>query len=213
VKPIRPEDRNKTFALVGAVVLMFAFLFWRISSTLSQAPSQSAPQSVSLNPANPNSPGGSTLVASTEPARTSANAPGGDDIIEIPSLFAAATADPFREVLPKEAPPAPVRRPAVRRGTMHVADRDFRPVPLGGSLGVQPLPGSVKPETKPETEVHVQGVIAGSDPVAVVEVGGKSYVVRQGESFGEGMKATRISEQGLTIDDAGKSRTVPVGGK
>ncbi|RYG27098.1 hypothetical protein EON82_00660 [bacterium] len=194
---VRTEDAPKAAALVVAIIAVFGFAIWRILS-LSGGGAVPEPK------ANP------VVLAATN-ALIVASADASNDTepeIDLPTLISSGAEDPFRDVVPKivvptATPRTPYRRPrGLRRGgSMFVSDLPILPMPTSEVLAVK----------IPEEEIHVSGVIAGDEAVAVMKVGTKDYVVKEGETVAGGVEVLEIDESSVTVREGHKRTKIPVG--
>jgi hypothetical protein len=155
---ISPQDKNKVIGLVAGVVVVFAFAFWRISSSMtSNAPATAQP--IVLTP-----PAGST---------GGATAPVGGQVVEIVLPMSAGRVDPFRTVLSKETgSTGPVNPPYVPPSTGNQG-----PPNMTGDL--EPFKvGTVSPDMS--VEPRLVGIMSGDKPLAVFQIGGKEEIVKVG---------------------------------
>jgi hypothetical protein len=153
---ISPQDKNKVIGLVAGVVVVFAFAFWRISSSMS-----------------PSGPVSAQPIVLTPPARSggaAVQAPG--QVVEIVLPMSAGRVDPFRTVLSKETgSTGPVNPPYV---------------PPSGNQGPPNMVGDLEPfkvGTVPpdmSVEPRLVGIMSGDRPLAVFQIGGKEEIVKVG---------------------------------
>ncbi|HEY0866625.1 MAG TPA: hypothetical protein VGE01_04580 [Fimbriimonas sp.] len=188
---IRPEDRPKLIALLVAVIVVFGFVGLQIMKAVN--PGGSAPTT--------------ETVAKAEPAAEAA-APPEEDLIEVPALFASSTLNPFQTVLRDErrqpvAPAAP--RPRTISGRYFANDTvPTMPEPVGGDIETGIDGGAPTEPVRPVAPVvKLKGIIYGSQPVAVVEVGGKEYVVRENESIDGGFVVRNIRDRSVQLSFGG----------
>ncbi len=204
---VRPEDRGKVTGLVVAIILVAVTLAWRLHSVSSPEPVAAEGQVVSLS-----GPGSGTTPQAT-PAEMGNVAPSsatlvssagegddGSDQIEVPTLFASATADPFRSVVPKAAPVATaavIRRPVTLRPRDRMFTSNFEEPPHM-SAPLNPMPtSSVVIEKEPVPTLS--GLMPGSDGVAVIQSGSDSFVVKKGEKFGNGYSVVSIGKSEVSL--------------
>jgi hypothetical protein len=172
---ISPEDRNKTFALIAAVVVVFGFGIWRVMGLM--APSDTPPPAVTQIQL----PSG-TLASNATPGA----------IVDVVIPTTAGQIDPFRKVVSDtiSTPPS--------AGTTFPRPRpDFGP-PVGGSGSHVPI----FPEGVPQDMTIVPkltGVMTGGNPMGVFVVAGKEEVVGVGDSLSTGFTVLSITRDGATV--------------
>jgi len=185
---LRPQDQGKAIGLVAGILFVFVFAGWRISSMTGGAPAPTPAQGqpVALTPTD----GAPTTVAM--------NTRADNDEIELPTLFASASADPFRTVVsaPVQQVAPPVRNPG---GRVRIRPED--PI-LGMRRGLPPVRpfgnGDLQIQKDPSEEISVRGVVTGAQGVAVMKVGDQEVVARIGDTVGDG----------YTLESVGSARVV-----
>ena len=186
--PIAAQDRNKAIALSAAVVLVFGFAIWRISS---MSGSSTPPPEVHLDSPKP--------VASN-PAADAAKTSG--TAVDVVLPVSAGLIDPFRSVLPARsaaASPGP--------GT----DQP-RPRTISGALaGVAPVtitPTGNVPDVAADPKLV--GVMTGDDPLAVFLENGKEVILHVGDKLDSGYLIESIGANSADLRRKGKHLTVIV---
>ena len=174
----RPADNSKVIGLGVSVVVVFAFVVWRVISALGG----SAPPAPSGDAANQiGTQGPEVQVGAGAPI--AAEEDQGAQIV-VDTFSPGSTPNPFHKdtdggmIPPSMGGPPPVV--VVKRQRPH-----------GGPPIGQPIP-IIDPQ-----QMQVEGVMTGLNPVAVISVGDKQFVVNRGESFGVG-KALRLRDVSTT---------------
>jgi type II secretory pathway component PulC len=180
---ISPQDRNKVIGLVTGVVVVFAFAFWRIQSSLAPTTPPTPPPVVM---------GGPTPVG----GQTTTQTP--QQIVEIVLPVSAGRVNPFRTVLSSES----VARPANADTVKSVDRSNDIPTGIDRQIGVRPFnPGPVPAEAS--LEPRLVGIMGGSKPLAVFQVGGKEEIVKVGEKLSNGYTLETVLGDMVIVDKRG----------
>lgn len=185
-----PDNRLKLGILIGGLVLVFGFIIFQV---VSASGGGAAPAPIPVATAAPTTP------------NLTPEAPK-EELIELPTLFASHSVDPFRTVLQPKITPPP--RSAPRKSVMRNAQNDiskigtFRPLEGIDGMGLAPS----------QDAVHLDGVIVGSNNVAVVRVGQESYVLNEGDSFGNDLKVKKITETHIIVGNGKEQKKVLLAG-
>jgi hypothetical protein len=183
MQSMSPQDRNKAILLVIAVLGVFGFAYWRVSSLAGPAPAAPAVSRVDA------------------PIQTDPNAP----LSEARGFVVRRTPDPgidpFRSVISDTgsgfASPEP--------------PRTFRNRPRGlgsftGSLG----DGGFMPVEAAAPPIRALGMIAGDQPVAVLLIGNQEETVRIGDRIATGAIVERISSDGVVLRQGRMREVLPM---
>ena len=189
MKPMGKEDTKKALGLIGAILVVFVLAGWRIVGA-KPAPAAAPAETTS----------GST--SSTSDATTpKADDQGEDATIEVPSIFAMGSADPFKWLVKPDHGQLmgkPLGSSMALGGNL--PSGPLTPLPMAGGYNkVQPVK---------EEEPKLTGVLPGPNAVAVVEVGDTSYVVRRGERFAGYTLDTIGTDRVAVVHDGKRSRLV-----
>ena len=184
-RPESPPNSNlKAAALIGAIAVVFAFCYWRISAGSTPPPQPEAASASIDQPSN--------------------GAPAIDhSLIDIPVRPVSTTTDPFRSVLRLNSSPLPAR---AQKLVPHINQSGFiGPLPLGGTL-----PGvSLKLVLEPST--ILKGVISGGPQgVAVLSIDGKDTVVQLGAVLASGYRVGQITDGSVTLIKGASSQTLVI---
>lgn len=194
---VRKEDAAKAIVLMGAIVAVFGFAIWRILSLTGGAEPEK-PVPIVLATSN------TALVASANPADDGPE-------IDIPTLISSGAEDPFRDVVPAITVPSVVPQVRVRRPRglrMGMGRSTFG----GPELPALPFPtAEVRPLAVPEDDIRVTGVIAGDEAVAVMKIGAKDYIVKEGETVANGVEVLKIDDSSITVRASHKITKIAVG--
>ncbi|MBS1708394.1 MAG: hypothetical protein JSS65_06680 [Armatimonadetes bacterium] len=227
---LRPEDRGKAAALGAAVVLVGGFIVFRVvSDSAGPPPKEAGPvEAIGGNSAvgaaktavsDTNAATQKTVntASGTNPAalpvnppaatggqpgtQTATGTPKATGDIEVPSMYANNTADPFRSVIQKPttttAPPPKQIFTSKGSGT--------------GSVGpVDPIGKGAPPEMFVMPDIKVMGVITGEDEVAVLKIGDRNYIAHVGDSIGGGMTLRKITRSGISVRSGKQTFEVPI---
>ena len=189
----KPEDNNKVIGLVAGVVGVFGFVIFRTMSALGGSGAEAPPIEGVVK-----SPNGDVKVAMGGPPAGAAASAGPDvTLIDIKAFAPGSTPNPFH----KSVDPGGI--------TANKKGKGNRP----GGPSVLPPTGDVilvSNETPPEP-ITVMGVNMGRNPVVVMQVGDKAFVVDKGARFGKGMRVKEVSEKQVIIDDGKELRYIRVG--
>ena len=151
---ISPQDKNKVIGLVAGVVVVFAFAFWRISSSMGGGGEAAPP----------------TPVVLTSPTTGGAAVAPPAQVVEVVLPMSAGRVDPFRTVLSKDTGSVV--------NTPYVPPRvDPGPPNMTGDLNPFKV-GAVPPEMS--VEPRLIGIMSGDRPLAVFQIGGKEEIVKVG---------------------------------
>ncbi len=190
MKPPKPPANSnlKTGALIGAIVVVFAFCYWRISkgSTPQPQPVEAAPATVLGGPSG-------------------SGAPTADhSLIDVPAQVGSAAIDPFRTVLTPANSISHFSRSEVLR--QHPGDSgSIRPPPLGGTLP------AVASKLFLEPTMILKGVISGGPQgVAVLNINGKDAVVQQGAVIASGYRIAKVTDGSVTLRKGAVSMTLAI---
>lgn len=206
------KDRPKLIGLAIGCVLMLLFVIMRVKSAMGGSGNVSQPGTVAGTTAKsfvvkP----GETVTAPPESlaspvAAIPVSMPAEVERVDLPPT-AYGGPDPFREVLPEPTKDVPVAPKSSSRP---------RPVPidpmpslpgavpgdLSGPVGSLPAGGPVAPAVPvmpPAPDFRFAGVVGGATPLAVVEVGEKSFFVRVGERLPEDWVVESVTADWLVI--------------
>jgi hypothetical protein len=191
-QPDKPNETPKLIALIGGLVVVIGFIVWQVVNVTGPAPKPVATKETETSSA--------VQVAAEKPA------PSPDEQeIEVPTLFASMSADPFRTVIKTEETAPTGSRLTGVAGARTLAGSTSK----AGAPPVFPvLPGTFGAES---VGVRVQGVIVGGDSVAVIRYGEKAFVLHKGGVFGDGMKVLGITESHVTVRKGKETIVLPVG--
>ena len=190
MKPMGKEDTKKAIGLAGAVVAVFVCAGWRIVGATKPAPAPATAEVQTAAPAANDSPAPAT------------QAQGDDAPIEVPSIMAMGSSDPFKWLVKPDHGQLigkPLGSSMAIGGSL--PSGPLTPLPAAGGFKVQPVP---------ETAPKLTGVLPGPNAVAVVEVGDTSYVIRKGEKFA-GYTLDTIGTDRVAVIRAGKRTRLVLG--
>lgn len=184
---VRKEDMPKVFKLVGAIVAVFGCAAWRVAGAVS-----------SQAPKPPESAPAEEAAKVEVPATTAPEKPK-DGEIELPTLFAASTINPFRFIDPPKSSLSAILPPPAGGNVSPL------PMPVGGGM-IQPLP-TPGAESAP---LRVTGIVSGPNATAVIETDGTAHVVRQGQRLPDGAVVERIGTTEVFLRRRGKTVVLDV---
>jgi hypothetical protein len=223
VKPLaNPAAKKKAIGLGIGCALVFVFVVKNTMSAIAgggQAPPETTavPLSTGGDTVAIAPPAGGALPTATKPA---------DDLLDPPNYTLADTPTPFhKDTLGYSGPldykpaddlviPPPIfsAPPVGGRHQAKVAKQnDFdKPLPHVGDGGDAPV---VVREPDP---IVLKGVMAGQNPVAVIQVGTKQFVVNKGSSFGtketgRTFHLKDVTASQVVIDEGGTLHILRVG--
>ena len=203
---MRPEDRPKAIGLVVGVVVVFGLVGMRMKAALGggEVPPP-AQTTVALSgsggaAAAPASSGGNSVVIGTGPGP----AAGSDKDAEKPIVIQPTKGsqnNPFRTFEGKGQKPTDIYNPDIIKSkpTPPVVQTTPETLPPVNKSPL-PVPGAItglEIEKDNAPDMQVTGILTGGRAVAVIRMGGKTYVVSQGETFANGFKL--ISATGYQI--------------
>ncbi|MBI1333770.1 MAG: hypothetical protein GC165_12930 [Armatimonadetes bacterium] len=169
------DDRKKLVGLVVGIVLVFAFVFWRVSGILAPTTAIApAPIDLTANAAP------LVATASNEPVEA-------DPQIDLNDRIIPPAADPFQSVVSNT--PKPIVTPSAPVNTVTPKQSEIPPLPLGDT----PIQAE-----QPET-LLLSGLVGGPKPLAIVQIGSQSYVVRVGQTFGNGYIVNAITRDSVVL--------------
>lgn len=197
---VNRQDIPKALALVGGIAAVFGFFFVKVQSVTGAAATSPF-----------------TVVAATPSRTLVASATDDDSVLDLPTLIMNGAKEPIRDVLP----PVPARsvqtsfaprRTIARPVPSSLFDGNHEPDPHlpDARNGSQPMGVESTSIVSTEPEVHVTGIVPGEYAYAVIKVGDKDHVVRQGET-GD-VEIVHTGETSVTVRQSGKTKTVTVGG-
>ena len=190
----KPEDNNKVIGLVAGVVGVFGFVIFRTMSALGGSGAEAPPIEGVVK-----SPNGDVKVALGGPPAGAAASAGPDvTLIDIKTFPPGSTPNPFH----KSVDPGGIT--ANKKGNGNRPGRN--PILQNSQDQVLTVPNDTPPEP-----ITVMGVNMGRNPVVVMQVGDKAFVVDKGARFGKGMRVKEVSEKQVIIDDGKELRYIRVG--
>jgi hypothetical protein len=217
---IKPGDQWKA-AVLGILIVGFGvYGYFAISSTLAKNASTPTTPVQQLSSADP------IMRRSIAPESAQPGIAGGAgriatdaDIEEETKPTPPVGRDPFQ---PPRAVPVPASERGQEAATAQAARKNSSPKSPGGSqIVLPPWPaagsgGSLNVRPTPESTpslpaVELKGVIAGEPPLAIVAVGGETFVKREGEFVGGGMAVAKITEAGVVFKQGKRNILVNVG--
>ena len=195
----RPADNTKTIGLVVAVIVVFVFVVWRTVSALGgAAPPDPAGAEVKLD--GPGTPG--PVVANAD---ADVDVPI-YDAVKAPNPFHADDIDgTFRSITDFSR-----RKAALKRA--QDTGRAVTDLPKEDKGDKQVIP-TVVPVAPDPVPMVVNGVVLGINPVVVLTVGDKQFVVDRGARFGNGMRVSSITSSQVVVDDGKERHYLKVGGR
>ena len=189
----KPEDNNKVIGLVAGVVGVFGFVIFRTMSALGGAGAEAPPVEGVVKSQN-----GDVKVAMGGPPAGAATGVSDVNIIDIKTFPLGSTPNPFHKGGDAGGITANKKGKGSRPGGPPIL-----PDPKDQVL-------TVPNETPPEP-ITVMGVNMGRNPVVVMQVGDKAFVVDKGARFGKGLRVKEVSEKQVVIDDGKELRYIRVG--
>lgn len=189
------SDQVKLVGLVVAVLAVFGFIFFQVTGA-------SRP---TVEPTE------STVVSVMPEGSTTSPLPPEGEIIVLEEDSGGLMFNPFRTVMHQtvDAPPP-------------ITNNVPSPPVIGGDPPVK-APGGFDPvipkvdfdaldrEYLNSLVVAVDGVVVGDKPVAIIRQGSDTLVLTVGETIGENVKVTAITEGGIVLQKGKSTRQVGVG--
>lgn len=196
---VNKQDTTKAIALVALLVLVLAFIAYTVSNATRGSSSASAPKSnlAKVDVAEMVKSGDTTDPMAYVATIEQYSAPPSGPVV-----------DPFRGVLPKQAPG---RAATTGSGNTTVrAANEFE-----NPSGLNPFkPGTPGAQLADFPEIKVEGILLDfsrpSSTYAVVEVGGKMMYLKQGDKLQKDLEITKITESGIWIQAAKEKAFIEV---
>lgn len=189
---IRPEDRAKSAVMLVLIVVVMAYAVKTFLGARHSHPAPITTASVtsSAMPAGhaPPAPGAAALATPATQEQKIALA-----ALYLDGVTAPLTRDPFKPPLGIFVPPPPVKKVS-------------GPLPPQGPIR---LPAPVAPP--PLQAVTLKGVIDGTPPMAVLELGSEIHYVQSGGTIQPGASLSRVTEAGVVIRSQGRDIPLQVG--
>jgi hypothetical protein len=188
---VRPEDKPKLYAMIGACVLVFAMMFMQIRNAINPPRSAAKKEKVvRLTPEKPKD------IAQRE---LNQMAP----IQVVSSIAPPSTTDPFREVLPS-TDTRTVRPSEDRPARMEGDIPELPGASRGGGASFAPVLEAraftpSKDERVGSNDLWLKGILTGGSPVAVFTKGDRDIIIRPGESFGGGISLLSVTNLGAVV--------------
>lgn len=196
---MKPEDRLKVVGLSIAILITGAFIVYTIVRSMS--PPQ-APVAVVR-------PGSAGATAIPPPRQLNPS-----DVDESTASIPSATRDPFKPIRPSILPGQPYasaypspRRSSAKPYVMNPPTPPATVQPILPPVTVQPGPGF-----NPTPSMRLKGIITGTPPVAVIQVGDQTFYRRPGESIIGGWTVKRINDSGALLQSGRRSLLLTIGG-
>ncbi len=196
---MKPEDRPKVVVLSIAILITVVFIVYTIIRSISP-------------------PKAAVAVARPGPASATTTAPprqlNPSDMNESTASIPSATRDPFTPIRPSILPGQAYAsaRPSSRVSSAKPFVMN-RPTP---PTTVQPIlpPVTIQPGLgfNPVPSLLLKGIITGTPPVAVIQVGDQTFYRRPGESIIGGWTIKRINDSGVFLQSGQRSLLLTIGG-
>lgn len=225
---IRPEDTKKVLVLAVAILGIFAITGFVVAKG-RPAPS-SAPKEIVMHDRPVYNRDGQRIASSPAPAGGSRGAELESTVAELFSRDYEYNSffkdlDPFRPKVREASgsdrtspPPVQTNQSASHDGVPVASNRppvmqgdiNSGGTPSGRVEPVRPNMGNIRVEpTVPP--ITVNGVLAGGESMAVLNVGGTTKYLGIGELASEGVRVKSITPAGVRLSVNGEERFVPVG--
>lgn len=235
----KPEDRPKVIALGIGIAAIFAYVLFSLVPRIitAQNNNMAAEKAAAQNPTNnvpaPSVPAGGVPTSGTPNAKPISAVEDPNKYYEAGAsqVTASGRKDPFTAPTPiknpnqpeprptptPQAPPKPsgsiqqASRNTVQPGVQSLPGMGNQPALVQGGGVIQPQLYVAPAPPPPPPPIELKGVITGEPPVAVVYVNGEMLHKQKGDLLAEGLKITRISEEGIVISYYEKSYAIAVG--
>ena len=189
----KPEDNNKVIGLIVGVVGVFGFVIFRTVSALGGSGAEAPPVDGVVK-----SPNGDVKVAMGGPPAGATAANIDQATIDVKTFPLGTTPNPFH----KDLDAGGITKPKGPTGRGN-----------GGKGTLPPLTGPIvlANDEPPPPPITVMGVNMGRNPVVVMQVGDKAFVVNKGDSFAKTYRVKEVSEKQVVIDDGKQLHYIRVG--
>lgn len=185
---VAADGKLKTIGLIVGVIAVFGYVVK--TAFFSGGDDSALPTLSSVAPAT----GAPPVAAVTQTAGATPE----KGVIVVPALSATAVSDPFRKVVFDASPVAVVT--VSQPPPMETVPLAWPEEP--GTVPVLPSPSDIA------ATMVLKGMISGQRPVAVIQVGAVTYIVKRGEPVGEDLVVERIGVNEVTLRQVQSGKTV-----